>query len=531
MSLKPRPIDPAKVEQLRKRREKPVETSALVPINAPIIPEKSEYERKLGDYQVSLLFSILLTAPQSSEFVQLAENSLNMARQRQDVLYEAIFEGVLAANRNPPDLSEAVRHYHRAFDIEDASNEPPDGFLHSLAWSLFAGSSSNTEVSQLLDRARAEIDEKHDSGKNNKKILQETMLNFRGLPSFPPAFEAYRSAEEDRIRRFHRHLMRPTRLLQKTPLLFFPKTIGKDTVFRFVAGKPVFGNYFLLSGGQGTVIDPDLSFLDEFYRLGGSLRDVRNIVFTSLSEWSGDGILRQFIDVFEKFYREVNCEKLRFFVAPEIIRRFQTVIDEPAKRAITESVIELSNDSNRTFSGDNLLFIEKRGLQFNIRTYRGDWSTVRFTAPLSEVEPEVSMSDCDVSVFAVQTPDDLYRIAEQTRRNRCRLTLLDFPRQNQFDEFVKPLREFLGPDIPFAPADRSLVCDLQEHRFLDAVKSYEATKETGWTDYRNIAWSAESGDLFYFDMENSDRFAGEKDEIFDTFRYNQRRRRGLYFTP
>lgn len=527
MNLKRRLADPPK----RDVPARPSTSPALLSFEQTPPTEKPEHEQKGDAYQVPQLFEMLLSAAQSPGLIALAENNLRRARQDGDELYAAVFEGVLAANRTPPDLAEAVRCYHRAFDLAETSDAPPDGFLHSMAWSLFAEHSVNFEVTDLLKRARSGSDAEGFDARNAEWI-RDTAREFQNLPTFAPAFEKFQAEHEDRIRRVRRLVFREGKLSKQWPLLLFPRATKSfaEQGFQHDIEEPKFGNYFFYSNGIGTVIDPDLTFLDEFCRLGGSLGEIRHIVFTSHPSRRIAPVIRQFCKLFEILHHELRNDGTPwFYVSRKIVQEIDNEFHDFVDRGTIQRIVGWEEGVAHIFDGGSLA-IQNGAVGIQTIATTGRHHCAQVLLPTSDgVNSPSFLSSCSVSVFGGRTIDDFYRAATQARQCRPKLALFDFP--EHFRLLENPLRDYLA-DIPWAPISDSLACDWANGRFVDAVKAFDSPEGIGWSEFRDLSFGTVPGseELCYFSKDRADRFAEDGTDVMDFMQSARCRRRGLYFT-
>jgi len=492
-------------------------------------------DEKSDPYALSTIFVALLSGAKRSEILPLLRVGLAKAVERGDDLFTAIFEGGIAANTLLPDFQRAISSYHRAFDLCKRRTDTPNGFLHSMVWSLYTNFEDSPEAAELMARARRHLKGTGSAAERNNELLREAWMEFEALPTFVERFESYRTVQDKESTPVINKLLRESRLDATKILLLFPRNWRSRRTndvksFSSVVSQTC-GNYFFWNKGFGTVINPDLTFVDNFYRLGGVLRDVHNIVLTVSSSGSGNS-LSQFRTLFDLLRQANVMQSVRFFVRPHIEEENSAEFQRLEKCGAAESIRPLCNGSESellgggslTFcNGSFLLSLENRKLQFLDHAV-GDL----------ESQAEELGDQRDLMVLPVETVEELVWTARQVQERKPKLVIFDLPKENSHLILLDAsVRDYVGFKTPIAYADSALIVDVLAERFVDCVKAFAVSESDCWTEYSQLAFDPHERQLpeglLYFERGAESRFTDEHREILEAFLYNRRCRRGLYF--
>ena len=513
--------------------------SPVDPVASSMAPQKFESpdvsSGQSDPYTLSAIFVALLSGAKRSEILPLLRAGYAKALERNDDLFIAIFEGGIAANLAQPDVSRATVAYHRAFDLCERRTDAPNGFLHSIVWSLYTNLEDNAEVAELMERARRNLKRADSPAERSNELLREAWIEFEALPAFAEQFEKYRTAQDKESTLTLNKLLRESRLDASKTLLLFPRDCrsrhSSDVKSLSSVVSQTCGNFFLWHNGHGTVINPGLTFVDNFYRIGGVFRDIHNIVFSAASSSRGD-FLTQFRALLDLFQQANVRQSVRFLVHPNIVEEhraeFQRLdhcrVAESIRSVHTGTVAELLGGGSLTFrNGSFSLSLEDRKLQF----------LERVTDDLESQAEELG-DQHDLMVIPVETVEYLVWAAQQVRKRRPKLVIFELSKENNhlilFDAFV---RDYVDSKTPIAYADSALIIDVLAEKFVDCVKAFAVSERDCWSENVRLAFDPcerqQPEGLLFFERGAESQFTDEHTEILEAFLYNRRCRRGLYF--
>ena len=510
-------------------------------------PEKSEVSAnhniseiiggKSDPYLLSTIFVSLLSGSRKSEIIPLLRDGLAKAKERNDDLYIAIFEGGIAANQPLPDLKRSIAAYHRAFDLCERRPDAPNGFLHSMIWNLFTTLDDGDEAAELMERARRNLQQVRSSTEKNNDLLREAWTEFEKLPKFTKQVENYRTAQDKESAPVVNKLLRESRLDKSKTLLLFPRSWRSRRAndvrsFSSIVSHTC-GNYFFWHNGFGTAIDPDLSFVDNFYRIGGVLRDVHNIVLTA-SPSNGGSPLAQFRTLLGLLHQANVMQTVRFFVRPDVaaendaeFRRFEQV-------GAAESIQSLDNGHKAELLGGGALTFRNGSCLLTLPERKTVQFLDRKKDDLESKSDELGEHH-DLMVLPVETVEELVWSARQVRKHQPKLAVFDLPKENNHLILLDAsVREFVGADTPIAYADSALALDVFGETFVDSVKAFVVSERDCWSPNSRLTFEPDERrlpeGLLFFEEGTESRFADEHSEILEAFLYNRRCRRGLYFS-
>lgn len=522
------PVSPPPVPKLS-IPESPIPPISTSPIStSPVLQPRSaapvslsprgNYEEKLEYYRIPRILSSLLAGP-DPQLISLLQEGLEKSRESKDEIYEAVFAGAIAANENPPDIAKAVRNYHRAFDLSEKRQEKPDGFLHGMVWNLFAHWSDHEDVVHLLDRARSELQNtppRSDEDIRIRRIRDALMEDVE----FRRTYEEGQKKLDGRNREFDRRISRPGRLSPERALLFFPDACRREKSgdFDFQEFFPSMEkkSYFISLNGFGSVIDPGLSFFNAFDRLGGSLDDLRNVVFSSsrAMEPSWFEWLRTLYD------RHPPVERVRLIVTPDVVRRFDEELCSLEESGIAETV-RFARPSEAELIGGTTISMQSGSIV--LKTPSG--KTIQFADLSGSFRPDTLISDPDILVLS---GTDLFTAIHWAEKKRPALAVFDSKEIRYSVDSADAIRRYLGGEIAWAVADSMLICDVESRQFLDAVKAFDHPDDP-WTEFDKMGSAVHPTGIYYFDRESRERFEDEQKEMVDSFLFYRNRRRNLYF--
>lgn len=491
---------------------------AIAPVSSSthLEPPKN-YEEKLEYYRVPQILSALLVGS-DPQVLPMLRAGLEKSQELKDEIYQEIFKGAIAANESPADIAQAVRDYHRAFDLLEKRREKSDGFLHSLVWNLFARSSDNEDVANLLDRARSEL--RNITPQNNIDIrIRRVRDELSEDVEFRRTYEEGRKTLEKRKRDFDRKISRPSCLTAERSLLFFPDDLrdkNENELDSRCFSLPSAGrNRFVSLRGYGTVVDPGLSFFDAFYRLGGSLDDLRNIVFSSsrMIEPSWFELLRT---LYEK---RPPAERIRLVATPDVVRRFDDELCSLEESGIAEA-IRFARPSEAELLGGATISMQSGSVVLKTPTGK----TIQFADLSGNFRSDSLISGSDALILSGA---DLFTAIAWAGEKRPGLVVFDSKESRSTADLADAIRRYLRPEIAWAVAAPMLVCDIESRQFLDAVKTLDHPNDS-WTDFEKMG-SAVGSSIYYFDRESKERFEDEQKEIVDSFEFYRNRRQNLYF--
>ena len=488
-------------------------------------------DEKADPYSLSTIFVSLISGAKKSEILPLLRERHAKALERNDDLFIAIFEGGIAANQALPDCRRAITAYHRAFDLCERRTDAPNGFLHSMVWNLYIGLEDNPEAAGLMERARRNLKWDSSVAERNNELLREAWTEFEALPMFAERFESYRTAQDKESTSVINKLLRESRLDATKTLLLFPRNGANDVkTFSSVVSQSR-GNYFLWNKGFGTVINPDLTFVDNFYRLGGVLRDIHNIVFTGSTLSCGNS-LSQFQTLFDLLRQANTVQSVRFFVRPSIVEEHNAEFRCLEKCGSAESIRSLHNGNVAELLGGGSLVFRNGSFLLSLE----DWKFQFLDRLIDDLEGRAAeLSDqCDVMVLPVETAEELVWAARQVRERKPKLAIFDPPKDNNHLILLDAcVRECVGPPIPIAYADSALIIDAFAGKFIDCVKAFAVSERDCWSENIRLTFAPnerrQPEGLLYFERGAESRFTDEHTEILEAFLYNRRCRRGLYF--
>ena len=516
----------------------PEQPATVVAVSAaPMGVEMDISGGKADPYTLSTIFVSLLSGSKKSEIMPLLRSGLARAKARKDDLFITIFEGGIAANQPLPDIKRAITAYHRAFDLCEQRQDAPSGFLHSMVWSFYTDQDGNSEVAGLMERARQRLKHRGSSVEKNNELLQTVWTEFEQLPNFAERVESYRAAQDKESAPVINKLLRESRLDATKTMLFFPRSWRSRRAndvrpFSSVVSQTC-GNYFFWRNGFGTVINPDLTFIDNFYRLGGVLRDIHNIVFTVSPSSSGNPLL-QFQTLFDLLRQANVMQSVRFFVRPNVAEENDAEFRQLEDSETVESIRSLRNGiesdllggGSLTFRNDSMLLLlpENRTLQFL------DSGTDDLESQTEELD-----ESRDLMVLPVKTVEELVWTARLIKERKPKLVVFDLPKENNHLILLDPsIRNYVAPQTPIAYADSALVIDILTERFIDSVKAFAVSERDCWSENGRLTFEPNERHLpeglLYFEQGTEACFADEHADILEAFLYNRRCRRGLYFT-
>ena len=522
-------------------------TPPVVPMETVETPEKSDKieivenieiaEEKSDPYSLPVIFASLLSGSKNSEVIPLLRDGLAKAKERNDSLYVAIFEGGVAANQPHPDVNRAMAAYQQALDLCERRPDAPNGFLHGMIWNLSTMLDDVGEVAELMERARRNLRRAGSSAEKNNDLLREAWAEFEKIPQFTKQVENYRAAQDKESTSIANKLLRESRLDKNKTLLLFPRNRRSHRthdVRPFSSTvSPAGGNYFLWRNGFGTVIDPDLSFVDNFYRIGGVLRDIHNIVLTASPSNSGSSLaqLRTLLGLL----RQANVtQTVRFFVRPNIMEDNDAEFRRFAQIGALESIQSLNNGRESELLGGGSLTFRNGSCLLTLPENR----TIRFLdRKKDDLEGEAKElgGRHDLMVLPVETVEELVWSAKLIREHQPKLAVFDLPEENNHLLLLDAsVREFAGADTPITYADSALALDVLNEKFVDGVKAYSVSERDCWTENSRLTFEPNDRrlpeGLLFFEQGGEFRFADDHSDILEAFLYNRRCRRGLYFS-
>ena len=525
------------------------EPSSVLPVNAitPIplavaVAEVSTGSRdseggadKSDPYHLSAIFVSLISGSRKSEIMPLLQVGLAKAKERDDDLYAAIFEGGIAANLPEPDLKQSIATYHRALDFSERRPDAPHGFLHSMIWNLFTATDDSPEAAELMERARRNLRRARSSSEQDNELLQEAWAEFEKLPGFMEQVGTYRTVQGRESANVVNKLLRESRLDKSKTLLLFPRSrscwTNNDRPLSSINSRTC-GNYFFWRNGCGTVINPDGAFVDNFYRVGGVLRDIHNIVLT-VSPSNGGNPLAQLQTLFGLLHQANVSQAVRFFVHPAIALENDAELRCFERSGTVESIHSLNSGSESELRGGGVLTFRNGSFLLALPENKTIQFLDRATDDLANKADELGERR-DVVVFPVETIEELVWAARLVRLRKPKLTVFDLPRENNHLLLLhSSVRDFVGPETPVTYADSALALDVLEATFVDCVKAFTVCERDCWSGNGRLAFGSEGHrppeGLLFFAEEAASRFADEGNEILEAFLHNRRCRRGLYF--
>ena len=509
----------------------------VAPAKVPTVPDVAELSGEASDpYALSTLFVALLSGSRRSEIIPLLEAGFTKAKERNDDLYVTIFEGGIAANQPLPDSKRAIAAYHRAFDLCEQRLDAPNGFLHSMVWSLFTTLDDGSEAAELMERARRNLKRTVSTSERNNELLRETWIEFEALPKFTSQVENYRTAQNTESAPVINKLLRESRLDKNKTLLLFPRDwrSRRANDFRLFSSivSHTCGNYFFWRNGFGTVINPDLSFVDNFYRIGGVLRDLRNIILTT-SSTNICSPLTQFRTLLGLLHQANMTQSVRFFVHPDIVTENDAEFRRLEQTGVAESILPLnSGDALELLGGGSMVFRHGSCL-----LTLPEGKTIQFLdqgAYDLEGNAEGRGDHHDFVILPVDTVEELIWAARLVRERKPKAVVFDLPKENNHLLLLAAsVREFIGSKTTIAYADSALVFDVLGEAFVDCVKAFTVSNDDCWSENSRLAFDPEDRQmpegLLFFATGSECRFANEHSDILEAFLYNRRCRKGLYF--
>jgi hypothetical protein len=310
-------------------------------------------------------------------------------------------------------------------------------------------------ANQLLKQLPAESQEQP-----LNSFVEKTRTFFESQPDF----RLFQEMNNTRSESLKKRMNRTSAFSKQRSLVLFP-SVG-------AAEQPVFANYYVQFNNEGIVLNPDASFFDAFFLLGGTTFDIQKIIFTETPKEN----------------------------AP-VFRHLKLFVPDVPIENVSAGLVAVGN--------------------------------TQFIAPFSSGLPfneENIQTKNTLTVFAVETLEDLYWAAAEAKEIQSELTLFDYFPSTGFASLSNVLNSFLGNSTIWSPVSSFFAGDVQNKCFLDAVKA-NVSETDCWSNFSQLAFATDAAtdEHFYFSQENHNRFETEHEEILETFQYYLRKRKGLYF--
>lgn len=499
---------------------------------------------KIAFYQIPAILSAMLSGASGEQITESLKSCLSKAKERNDPYYEAVFEGCLAAEQAPINITRAIDSFQRAFDLSKNSRGSGNGFLQNMVWNLFVKSGGNQAVGKLLDQARTELQNASQSVEKNDGIISRLLGELKQLPGFDDVFNTLKQNADQFLGMLQNRACLPARLATDKTLLFFAGgdyKSSQDVAFHQTVVSKSIGDYLVAFGGRGTVIDPNPGFFDVSYRQGITLGELDNIVLSSADKVEA----RWFDEAIQSFSLQQSDRIVRVIVAADVAEKFAEKLRQ-LKQSGRFDIVRFAEKTSNVFEASETELLDGGYVTLHpcsttlkFASQQGGRTTiVQFLDFSGDRLPNQKdlMQQADIVVFAAEKQDDLFHALANARElcagdNRPALVVFDVPRDfPQLLGYGGTFKDYLNK-TPLAFAASGLVCDLNNHRFLDAVKAFDSPNGIDcWTDFSRLSLDlAPNGEPYYFENGRETQFREHAEDIADSLRFTQKRRNGLYF--
>lgn len=522
------------------RSEQIIEHQDIYDDASPNVPQSSE-EKKFEFYRIPTILSLMFMGASGNQFLDALKAGLSKAKQQADSFYESVFEGAVATNQSPINIEKAVECFHRAFNHSKEQRGNGDGFLQNMIWNLFSKTGGTPVVAELLERAKSELQDVSVLSKKQDEIVEQILGELKPLPGFESTFEHLKQKKEQRLELLKEKANREGRLTKEQALLFFPGsefTLQNKSIFQQTLSNKPEGTYFVVIKGFGTAIDPKPGFFDACYRLGVSLDELKNIVFSSKQKLDATW----FDEAEASFETRSSSEKVRIFAAAEVVESFSRELSKLEQGGCFDvirfapKVATLFGASESELFGGGFVTVKQNSITLKFVSEPGRVQIVQFADFGDNWMPESNdlFEKVDILVLSSGNLDGLFRSLAAVKKlcdeeKQPSLLVFDIPKTKpELLNLANSFKRYLN--VPLAFASPFLVCDPENHRFLDAVKTFDSNDSGIWTDFISLASaSSSSGEPFYFQDGKETDFKRNEADIIELLKIAQRCRLGLYF--